>query len=55
MSRQFENPAAAKVEHENISNASAKRKIDHVAETAAEKSSKTEQKFDKVNSTLFSK
>jgi hypothetical protein len=55
MSTQFENPKATKLEEETISKDTAKKEIERVAETAAVKSSKTEQHFDKDNSALFSK
>jgi hypothetical protein len=55
MTSQYENPQAVKLEDEVISEASTTEKIDHVAEKAAEKSAKTAQKFDKENSTLFSR
>ena len=55
MSKQFENPNEAKVEDETASNSSPEQIISHIAEKAAEKSTKTEQKYDQENSTLFSK
>jgi hypothetical protein len=55
MPTQYENPQATKLEDEVISEASTTEKIDHVAEKAAEKSAKTAQKYDKENSTIFSK
>ena len=55
MPERFENPEAKKLEDEIVSDASPQKKIDRVAEKAAEKSTKTEQKFDKDNSNLFSK
>jgi hypothetical protein len=55
MSTQYENPQTAKLEDEVITDASTTKRIDHVAEKAAEKSSKTEQKYDKETSTIFSK
>jgi hypothetical protein len=54
MSEQFENPEAAKSEDETISDATADRKIQHTAEKAAEKSSKTEQRYDQDHN-IFSK
>jgi hypothetical protein len=54
MSEQFENPEAAKLEDETISDATADRKIQHTAEKAAEKSSKTEQRYDQDHN-IFSK
>ncbi|MGA3081595.1 MAG: hypothetical protein ABSD44_09455 [Terracidiphilus sp.] len=55
MPKQFENPNAAKLENETASDALSEKKIDLVAEKAAEKSSKTVQKFDRESSQLFSK
>jgi len=55
MTTQFENPEAKKLDDETLSDASKQKKIDHVAEKAAEKSSKTEQQFDQDNSNIFSK
>lgn len=55
MTKQFENPEEAKVEDETIANPSPKDVIDHVAEKAAEKATKTVQKYDKENSNLFTK
>jgi hypothetical protein len=55
MPEQFENPQAAKLEDETVSDASTEKKIDRVAEESAEKSTKTVQRFDKENSKLFSK
>ena len=53
MPKQFENPEAAKLEDETVSNQSAQTKIDIIAEKAAAKPAKTEQKFDKDH-TIFS-
>ena len=47
MTEQFENPEATKLEDETVSDATAQKRIDRVAERAAEKSSYTEQKYDK--------
>jgi hypothetical protein len=46
MPDQFENPEVIKLEDEKISDASATKRIEHVAETAAEKASQTEQHYD---------
>lgn len=54
MSEQFENPEATKLEDETISDPTAEKKIQHTAEKAAEKSSKTEQRYDQGHS-IFSK
>jgi hypothetical protein len=55
MPEQFENPKAVKLEDQTVSDESSKTKIDRVAEKLAEKPAKTEQKFDKENSHLFTK
>jgi predicted membrane-bound dolichyl-phosphate-mannose-protein mannosyltransferase len=47
MPKQFENPEAKKLDDEIVSVESAQKKIENVAEKAAEKPAKTEQKFDK--------
>jgi hypothetical protein len=52
---QFENPQEKKLEKETVLVASTEKEIELVAEKAAEKSAKTEQKFDKENSSLFTK
>jgi hypothetical protein len=46
MTKQFENPEVTKLEDETASNLSPQQKIDRVAEKAAEKPAKTEQKYD---------
>jgi hypothetical protein len=45
--KQFENPEEAKVEDETAAKKSADEKIQHVADKAAGKATKTEQEFDK--------
>ncbi|MGD0546432.1 MAG: hypothetical protein ABR991_01225 [Terracidiphilus sp.] len=55
MSMPFENPQAAKLEDESVLDTSTGKKVELVAEKAAEKQAKAEQKFDKENSTLFTK
>jgi hypothetical protein len=55
MTKQFENPNVEKLEDETVSNLSPKEKIERVADKAAEKPAKTEQKFDQDNSNPFSK
>jgi hypothetical protein len=47
MPEQFENPEATKLEDETVSDASAEKRIERVAEKAAQKSSKTENNYDK--------
>jgi hypothetical protein len=53
MSEQFVNPEESKVENATLSDESAAKKIEHVAEKAAEKASKTVQKYDQ-NHTIIS-
>ncbi|MGD0891979.1 MAG: hypothetical protein ABR923_10625 [Terracidiphilus sp.] len=55
MAQQFENKEETKVQDETASGESAKKKIDHVAQKAAEKGNKTVKDFDKENSNLFTK
>lgn len=47
MPKQFENPEATKLEDETVSEATAEKRIDRVAEKAAEKSAHTAQSYDK--------
>jgi hypothetical protein len=47
MPEQFQNPEVTKLEDETVSDSTAVKKIDRVAEKAAEKASKTEQHYDK--------
>jgi hypothetical protein len=53
MPEQFENPEATKLENETVSDATAKKRIQRVAEKAAEKASHTEQKYDQGSNDLF--
>jgi hypothetical protein len=46
MPEQFENPEVTKIEDETASDATAKKRIERVAEKAAEKASHTEQSYD---------
>ena len=55
MSKQFENPEAAKVDDKTASDETAKQKIARVADNLALKPAKTANKFDKENSKLFTK
>ena len=55
MTKQFENPEVEKLEDQTVSTISAQKRVDRVADKAAEKPAKTEQKFDKDNTNLFSK
>jgi hypothetical protein len=54
MLKQFESPKAAKLEDEAVSGSSSEKRIEIVAEKAAEKSSKTVQEFDSENRQIFS-
>jgi hypothetical protein len=55
MPEQFENPKEIKVEDDTVCNPCAEKRTEIVADKAAAKPAKTEQKFDKENSNLFSK
>jgi hypothetical protein len=46
MPEQFENPEVTKIEDETVSDATAKKRVERVAEKAAEKASHTEQSYD---------
>ena len=46
MSEQFENPEATKLEDKTVSDSTAQKHIERVAEKAAEKASHTEQDYD---------
>ena len=54
ISKQFENPQEQKVEDETVSTESSRERIDNIAEQAAKKASKTEQKKEN-DRPLFSK
>jgi hypothetical protein len=54
MPEQSENSEATKLEDKTVSEASAERRVEHLAEKAAEKASKTENNYDKDHS-LFTK
>jgi hypothetical protein len=54
MAEQFENANATKLEDETESDSLPQKKLDHIAEKAAEKASKTEQRYDEEH-TIFSK
>jgi uncharacterized protein (UPF0147 family) len=47
MPEQFQNPEATKLEEETVSDSTAPKHIERVAEKAAEKASQTEQSYDK--------
>jgi hypothetical protein len=53
MADQFENPEVIKVENETVADATTQKKIEPVAEKAAEKSSRTEQSYDQKSNDLF--
>jgi hypothetical protein len=53
MTKQFENPEVTKLEDETGSDATAKKRIQRVAEKAAEKGSHTEQSYDQGSNDLF--
>jgi hypothetical protein len=55
MTKKFENPNVEKLEDETVSNISPEKRVERVADKAAEKPAKTQQKFDKDNNGLFSK
>ena len=46
MAEQFENPEVIKLEDETVSMAGAQKRIERVAEKAAERPSRTEHEFD---------
>jgi hypothetical protein len=54
MPKQFVNPEAAKLEDLTASDASAQKRIERVAEKAAEKASRTKRRYD-GNQRIFSK
>lgn len=53
MPEQFENPEETKIEGETVSDASAQKRIERVAEKAAGKASHTEQSYDQESTDLF--
>jgi hypothetical protein len=55
MPEQFVNQKEEKVEDKTVSNETAQQKIDRVANELAVKPARTEKKFDKENSNLFTK
>jgi hypothetical protein len=54
MPEQFEIPEVTKLEDKTVSNSTATKRIDRVAEKAAEKASDTEQRYDE-NHQIISK
>ncbi|MGC2613200.1 MAG: hypothetical protein WA354_04145 [Terracidiphilus sp.] len=54
MPEQFEHSEPTKLEDKTVSEASAEKRIEHLAEKAAEKASKTENDYDEAHS-LFTK
>jgi hypothetical protein len=55
MPKQFVHENSVKVEKETVANETAQQRIDRVANELAVKPARTEKKFDKENSNLFSK
>jgi hypothetical protein len=53
MPEQFENPEVTKLEDDTVSDASAKKRIERVADKAAEKSSQAEKNADHGSNHLF--
>jgi hypothetical protein len=54
MPEQFENPEVTKIEDETVSDAPVQKRIERVAEKAAEKASRTEESYDRDHQ-VFSK
>ncbi len=54
MAEQFEHKETTKLQEETVSETTAEKRIELVTEEAAEKSSKTEQRYDRDHS-IFSK
>jgi hypothetical protein len=54
MRQQFENSEATKLEDEKLSDVTSEKRIERVADEAAEKSTKTEQRYDSDHN-IFSK
>jgi hypothetical protein len=52
MPKQFENTEAKKLEHETVTDAKAEKKIDRVAEKAAQKASKTVKDYEKDHAVI---
>jgi len=55
MPQQFVNQKEEKVENETVSNETPQQRIDRVANELAVKPARTEKKFEKENSNIFSK
>ena len=55
MPEQFVHENSVKVDKETVSNETPQQRIDRVANELAVKPARTEKKFDKENSTLFTK
>lgn len=53
MAEQFVNSEATKLEDETVSNTTAQKHIQHIADKAAEKGSHTEQSYDQGSNDLF--
>jgi hypothetical protein len=54
MTEQFENSEVTKLESETIADATAQKRIEHIAQDEAEKASHTEQNYDEDHQ-IFSK
>ena len=52
MPKQFESQEATKLEDQTVSDATAEKRIDRVAEKAAEKASKTVKNYDKEHTII---
>jgi hypothetical protein len=55
MADQFENAKETKVKDETVTDKSPGERVEHVADKAAGKGSKTVKEYDKENSNLFTK
>jgi hypothetical protein len=53
MPEQFENQEVTKIEDETVSDATAKKRVERVAEKAAESASHTEQSYEQESTDLF--
>ena len=53
MAEQFVNPEVTKVENETVSDATAKKRVERVAEKAAKSASHTEQSYEQESTDLF--
>jgi hypothetical protein len=53
MAKQFENPEETDLKNETVSDETAQKWIERIAEKAAEKASHTEQSYDQESTDLF--